>query len=141
MSIILPAIILNEPYADWVKTGKKTIETRMRAFRHRGDIVICCDKGKSKSSKNSGKALCIVDIYEVRDMLDSDADAACIGNVIGRKAYLLRDWRHFNFDFQFTQYAITKNWQGVFQLRIPDFVAIIPRPDIVPFKTLNKSHE
>lgn len=122
---IYPAIILNEPYAGLVKDRVKTIETRMRRFSHRGDIIICCDKGKSADSPNAGKALCIVDVYDVRPMRDEDAAAACIDNVPGRYAYLLKDWRHFSYDFLIKDYAVTKNWQGIFQLRIPDFVQIL----------------
>lgn len=121
---IYPAIILNEPYAGYIKLQIKTIETRMKKFSHRGDIVICCDKGKSAGSENAGKALCIVDVYDVRPMVDGDAAAACIGNVPGRYAYLLRNWRWFSYDFLIKDYAVTKNWQGIFQLRIPDFVSI-----------------
>ena len=121
---IYNAIILNEPYAQYVKEQKKTIETRMKAFKYRGDIIICCDKGKSKHSPNAGKALCIVEIYEVRKMQDKDATAACIENAPGRYAYLLRNWRYFSYEFQFVPNAVTKNWQGIFELRVPDFVTI-----------------
>lgn len=132
---IYEALILNEPYADWVKQGRKLIETRMnKRFSFRGDIVICCDKGKSKKSKNAGKALCIVDLWKVRTMRDSDEHYACIGNAHGRISHLLRDWRHFSRDFEFSPVAIKKNFQGMFSLRIPDDVEIIPRPDIIPFR-------
>lgn len=123
---IYKAIILNEPFAGKVKDRIKLIETRMRAFKHRGDLVICCDKGKSKDSPNAGKALCIVDVYDVRPMIDEDVIAACIENTPGRYSYLLRDWRYFSYDFNVSDYAVTKNWQGLFDLRIPDFIEIIP---------------
>lgn len=123
--MILNAIILNEPYANFVKQGIKTIETRMRNLsKLKGDIVICCDKGKSKGSYNSGKAICIVKSEGARAMVDQDATAACIGNAPGRYAYPLSDLRHFSYDFNFVDYAVTKNWQGIFQIRIPDFVEI-----------------
>lgn len=121
------AIILNEPYASKVKERIKTIETRMRRLSKLvGDIVICCDKGKSAGSQNAGKALCIVTSEGARIMTDDDEKAACIECVSGRYAYPLKDWRYFSYDFKFTDYAITKNWQGIFQIRIPDFVTIIP---------------
>ncbi len=135
MSRIYEALVLNEPYAGWVKEGKKTIETRMKEFAFRGDLVICCDGGKSKGG-NAGKALCIVEAWKVRDMVDSDSDAACIDNAPGRKAYLLRNWRHFSRDFKFSECAIKRNFQGLFSIRIPDDVEIIDRPDIIPFKEI-----
>lgn len=124
---IYNAIILNEPYAGWVKEGKKTIETRMRWLKQlEGDIVICCDKGKSKDSINAGKAICLVNSAGPRSMSDYDAEGACISNLPGRMAYPLSELRHFSYDFYFTDYAITKNWQGIFKIRIPDFVQILP---------------
>lgn len=121
------AIVLNEPYAGYVKEGKKTIETRMRNLSKLvGDIIICCDKGKSKDSPNAGKAICIVNSEGGRPMKDEDAEAACIQNIPGRIAYPLKDLRHFSYEFNFIDYAVTKNWQGIFQLQIPDFVEIIP---------------
>ncbi len=54
------ALILNDypgaPYADWIKNGKKTIETRYRSFKYTGDLVICCGKTNSVG-KNAGKAM------------------------------------------------------------------------------------
>lgn len=127
MSRVYNAIILNEPYADLVKEGIKTIETRMRNMsKLKGDIIICCDKGKSKDSVNAGKAICLVNSEGARVMVDTDATAACIGNVPGRYAYPLTDLRHFSYNFNFTDYAVTKNWQGIFQIRIPDYVKINP---------------
>lgn len=134
MNRIYKALILNEPYAQWVKEGKKLIETRMKAFKHRGDLIICCDKGKSKGSPNAGKAICMVDLWKVRVMRDSDVEAACIHNAHKRMAYLLKDWRHFNRDFSFTFYARTTNWQGLFDLELPKDVLLVPRPDIIPFR-------
>src|ERR1051326_8653104 len=87
---IYPAIILNEPYADWVKKGKKKIETRTRLLTKLvGDVVFCCDKGKSKNSENAGNALCIVSVESGRLMRDKDQEDACIENAIGRYAYPL----------------------------------------------------
>jgi hypothetical protein len=130
---IYNAIILNEPYAGMVKTGEKYIETRMRLLsKFVGDFIICCDKGKSKGSKNFGKALCIVDVQSGRPMKDEDTEGACIENAPGRYAYQLLNRRLFSYDFNFSDYSViptgkkNPNWQGVFQVRIPDFVEIIP---------------
>ena len=137
--MILPALILNDyadaPYAEWVKTGKKTIETRMnRLFSHRGDIVICCGKTNSVGI-NAGRALCIVDIYKGRPMANNENEikAACIGWDINRKSLLLRNWRHFNDDFVFMPFVVNRNFQGIFSLNIPSYITIIPRPEIKSF--------
>jgi hypothetical protein len=123
---IYSAIILNEPYAEYVRTGKKTIETRMRRMIPDGYIIICCDKGKSKRSSNAGKAICLVKVVGCRPMKDEDVVAACIENVPGRYAFPLQNLFHFSYNFSFTDYAVTKNWQGIFRLRLPDFVNLIP---------------
>lgn len=46
---IYKGLVVNDyeatPYAQWIKEGKKKIETRMnRLFSFRGDIIVCCGK-------------------------------------------------------------------------------------------------
>lgn len=136
---IYAALVLNDyngaPYAQWVKEGKKKIETRMgRLFTHRGDIVICCGAGKSVGS-NAGNALCIVNLWHGRSMMNTpeEIEAACIGWDADRKSLLLKDWRHFSRNFKFSPQAIKKNFQGVFSISIPADVEIIPQPQIKPY--------
>lgn len=123
---IYPAIILNEPYISQVYYGIKTVETRMRRLSQlTGDVVFCCDKGILKGSTFAGKAVCLVNVGEMRAMTDHDAKAACIENAPGRIAYPLSNLRHFSYMFDVKDYAVTRNWQGIFQLQVPDFVEII----------------
>jgi hypothetical protein len=136
---VFKALVLNDyylyPYAQWVKEGYKTIETRMnRLFSYRGDIVICCGAGKSIGS-NAGNALCIVEIWHGRPMLNTPEEikAARIEWDVNRKSLLLRNWRHFSRDFKFAPCATKKNFQGIFEIEIPDDVLIIPKPDIQPY--------
>lgn len=120
------AIILNDypnrHYATWVKQQKKIIETRMKNCNYRGDLVICC--GNKSVTSNAGKALCIVELWDVRDMEDADMDAACIGNAPKRKAYLLRNWRYFSRDFTFSKRKVSGTFQWLFKITIPDDVSI-----------------
>lgn len=125
---IYKAIILNEPYAGWVKSRKKKIETRMRKLNLEGEIIICCDKGKSKYSPNAGKALCLVVFDKGRTMEDGDVKDACIENVPGRYAFPVLEISFFSYEFQFSDYAITKNFQGIFTIKLPDFVEILNQP-------------
>ena len=98
------AIIMNDykdaPYATWIKWGEKTIETRMKSFTFRGDIVICCGKTNSVGN-NAGLALCLVELWKVRGMRWTDEEAAGVAYSPGRKSFLLRNWRHFSRDFEF----------------------------------------
>lgn len=135
---IFKALILNDygalAYAEWVKTGKKPIETRMgRLFKHRGDIVICCGKTNSTSG-NAGKALCIVTITDGMPMKKEHATAACIEWHPNRKSLLLDEWRHFSRDFDYSPQYRGGSYQGIFEIELPDDIEIIPRPDIKPYK-------
>ena len=121
------------PYAEWIKTGEKTIETRTRSFKYRGDLVICCGKTNSVG-KNAGKALCIVELWNIRDMLKEDEKAAGVKWRPGIKAFLFRNWRHFSRDFEFSSQRVSGAWQSIFLIAIPTDIEIIPRPDIIPFK-------
>lgn len=135
-SKIYKALIMNNysgaPYADWIKSGEKTIETRHRAFSYRGDIVICCGKTNSVGF-NAGKALCIVQLWKIRPMQKGDEEAAGVSFDPNRKCFLLRNWRHFSRDFEFSPQRISGAWQSLFDISIPDDIEIIPRPDIKPF--------
>src|SRR6476646_3077446 len=132
---VFKALILNDyegaPYAGWIKSGEKTIETRQRSFSYRGDLVICCGKSNSVG-KNAGKALCIVELWKIRDMEKRDEHAAGVQCRPGIKSFLLRNWRHFSRDFEFSPQRISGAWQSIFEITIPEDVEIIPRPDIQP---------
>jgi len=135
----MKALVLNDyggdaDYATLVYQGIKTIETRMgRLFSHRGDIVIC--KGATKSvGENKGMALCVVNIYDGRMMQKSDEKSACIDWHPDRRSLLLKDWRYFSRMFKFSDQAVKNNFQGVFEITIPDDVALIPQPQIKGFE-------
>ena len=130
------ALILNDyqnaAYADWIRNGEKTIETRRRSFKYRGDIVICCGKTNSVG-KNAGKALCIVELWKIRPMKKSDEKASGVQYDPQINSFLLRNWRHFSRDFDFSPRRVSGAWQSLFEITIPEDVTIIPRPDIGAF--------
>ena len=134
---VYKALILNDydgaPYAEWIKTGHKTIETRHRTFNFRGDIVICCGKTNSVG-KNAGNALCIVELWKIRKMRKGDEAASGVRYDPTINSFLLRNWRHFSKDFQFAPQRISGAWQSLFDITIPGDVQIISRPDIKPFR-------
>ena len=133
------ALILNDYegayYAQWIKEGKKKIETRMkRMFSYRGDLVICCGATNSVT-ENAGKALCIVNLWKARPMQNEAAEiaAACIGWDKDRKSHLLKDWRHFNYDFEYKNLKVSGDWRGIFEIELPEDVTIIRKPEIHMF--------
>ena len=67
-------------------------------------------------------------------MKKGDEKAAGVKCRPGIKAFLLRNWRHFSYDFEFAPQRIGGAWQSIFEITIPDGVEIIPRPDIKGFK-------
>lgn len=146
---IYPALVVNDyplnRYGTWIKEGKKCVETRMgRIFSYRGPLIICVGVSNSVGP-NVGKAICIVDLWKGRDMTDADIDGACIGNDPARRAHLLRNWQYFSQDFHFARNAVKKNFQGIFAVKIPDGITLIPQPQIRPLdqyiEEYNRDHE
>jgi hypothetical protein len=122
-------------YASWVEKQIKTIETRMKYFKHRGDIVICC--ATSAATANAGKALCIVSIDDAVPMTPEHEKAACIESVPGRVAYPLSNWRWFSRKFHFTKRKVRGTFQGTFTISIPDDVTIL---NYNPHEVQNRSN-
>jgi hypothetical protein len=133
---IYKALIMNDydgaPYAEWIKQGEKTIETRTRTFHYRGDLVICCGKTNSVG-KNRGRALCLVELWKARPMKKGDEAAAGVRYQPGIYSFLFRNWRHFSYDFEFSSQRVSGAWQSFFNITLPPDVRLIPRPDIKPF--------
>ena len=133
---IYKALIMNDypgaPYAEWIKKGTKTIETRYRKFNYQGDIIICCGKTNSVG-ENAGKALCLVELWKIRPMKKGDEKAAGVRFNPNLYCYLFRNWRHFSRDFEFSPQRISGAWQSLFDMALPNDVVIIPKPSIKPF--------
>lgn len=141
MQRIYKALIMNDypgaPYAAWIKSGEKTIETRLRRFNYRGDIVICCGKTNSVG-KNAGKALCIVQLWKIRPMKKVDEKAAGVKFNPKLHCYLLKNWRHFSRDFEFSPQRISGAWQSLFDICIPQDVEIISKRNIKGFAEIEE---
>ncbi len=90
----MKAISLKQPWANLVATGAKTIETRKWSTKYRGDLVIC--SSQSPKIEPYGKALCIVELYDVRLMTKKDETKACIKIYPGAYAWLLCNLRPIN---------------------------------------------
>jgi hypothetical protein len=71
----MKAISLKEPWASMIMRGEKTIETRKWATSYRGDILICASQ--KPKTENSGYALCIATIVDVKPMTKEDEKGAC----------------------------------------------------------------
>ena len=85
------AISLKQPWANLVASGIKTIETRKWSTKYRGDLVIC--SSQNPKIEPCGKALCIVELYNVRPMKREDERKACIKVYPKAYAWFLRNLR------------------------------------------------
>ena len=91
---------------------------------------------KNSVSSNAGKALCIVELWKIRDMLPGDAGAAGVRYLAGIKSFLLWNRRHFSRDFKFAPQRVSGAMQSIFEIIIPEDVKIISMPDIIPLKEI-----
>ena len=128
MEKIYNCLILNDypqkHYATWMAEMRKTIETRTREFKYRGDLIICC--GEKSVTKNAGLALCVVNYYDCLPMTEKHEKAAMIQIFPKAKAMLLKDWRYFNRKFSFSKRWVSGAFQGIFQITLPEDVYILP---------------
>lgn len=91
---VYKAISLKQPWANLVTSGKKTIETRKWSTKYRGDLVIC--SSQNPKIEPCGKALCIVELYDIQPMTKSDEKEACIKLYPKAQAWYLRNLRPIN---------------------------------------------
>jgi hypothetical protein len=108
--MIYKAISLKQPWANLVASGKKTIETRKWSTRYRGDLIIC--SSQSPKIDPYGKALCIVELYDIEPMTKKDEKEACIKVYPKAKAWFLRNPRPIN------PPITIKGSLGIFDLKI-----------------------
>ena len=78
----MKALSLTQPYANWIRSGIKTIETRKWKTNYRGSLLICVTKQKVTDYfgdviEPRGMAICIVDVVGCRPMTKDDEEAAC----------------------------------------------------------------
>ncbi len=85
----MKALCFKEPWASFVREGKKTIETRTWATSYRGDILLCASK--RPSSEISGKAFAVATLAEVRAMTKDDEKQACCKIYPRAHAWILHD--------------------------------------------------
>ncbi len=87
----LKAISLKQPWANLIAEGKKTIETRKWKTHHRGDLVIC--SSQSPKIEPYGKAICIVNLYDIKPMSKADEKKACCKIYPKAYSWFLKDIR------------------------------------------------
>jgi len=66
----MKALSVKEPFASQIANGDKVVEFRTWQTKHRGDLLICCSA--FPKSENSGKALCIVNLAEIKKLKNGE---------------------------------------------------------------------
>lgn len=87
----MKALSVKQPWANFIASGKKTIETRRWATDFRGDILIV--SAKQPRIEPAGFALALVRLAECRPMTLSDESAALCEVYESAIAWVLRDIR------------------------------------------------
>ncbi|KKU92197.1 MAG: hypothetical protein UY21_C0004G0032 [Microgenomates group bacterium GW2011_GWA1_48_10] len=108
--MIYKALCLKQPYANWVASGKKTIETRRWKTDYRGDILIC--SSKTVDIPPAGFALCLVELVDIIPMEKKHEKAAGIEVYDGAYAWMLRNLRPLKSIFP------VKGQLGLFNLKV-----------------------
>lgn len=70
------ALSLKQPWANLIRDGRKTIETRTWSTPFRGDLLLCASKQPPIAPW--GCAICLVEVIDCRPMRRQDWAAACI---------------------------------------------------------------
>lgn len=89
--MIYKAISLKQPWANLVASGKKTIETRKWTTKYRGDLIVC--SSQNPKIEPFGKALCIVELYDIKPMTKAHEKNACVKIYPRANAWFLRNIR------------------------------------------------
>lgn len=70
------ALSLKQPWANLIRDGRKTIETRTWSTSFRGELLLCASKQPPIAPW--GCAICLVEVTDCRPMRRQDWPAACI---------------------------------------------------------------
>lgn len=73
---VYQALSTQQPWANLIRDGLKTIETRIWATAYRGDLLICASRLPAIAP--SGCAVCLVELSDCRPMQLEDWAAACL---------------------------------------------------------------
>lgn len=87
----MKALSVQQPWAELIARGEKTIEVRDKNTRHRGPLlIVSC---KSPKVWTTGCAISVVDLVDVRPMVKADEGAASCKRQADRKAWVLENAR------------------------------------------------
>ena len=118
----MTALCLQQPWAELVACGRKTIETRTWNTPYRGSLLIVASKKPDERALDvfpdvgswpRGEAIAIAKVVNVRPMTEEDEDAACCGWYPGAFAWELEEVERIRFPFK------VKGRLGLFDVELP----------------------
>lgn len=79
----MKALSVRQPWASLIASGHKSIELRSWSTKYRGPILILAGSNVWRGSEHPiigplGVSLCLVNLIDVRPVVASDTEAACI---------------------------------------------------------------
>ena len=87
----MKALSVQQPWAELIARGEKTIEVRGKTTRHRGPLlIVSC---KRPAVWKTGCAVAVVDLVDCRPMAKADEEAALCRRWADRKAWVLENPR------------------------------------------------
>lgn len=110
--MIIKAISLHQPWAQYIADGRKTIETRDWYTAYRGDLLICSARKPALKGFLCGFGLAVVELYDCRLMRYSDEAGACCPWRKGAFSWLLSNTRPVRPPFS------VRGRQGLFDVEI-----------------------
>lgn len=85
-----------QPWAEWIASGRKTIEVRSRRTNYRGPLLIAATKRPKFGSLPAGAIVCQVDVVDCRPWSDDDVAAALCGPGHGDWSWILANVRRLD---------------------------------------------
>ncbi|OGC54096.1 hypothetical protein A2797_02550 [candidate division WWE3 bacterium RIFCSPHIGHO2_01_FULL_48_15] len=87
----MKAISLKQPWANYIASGQKTIETRKWPTKHRGKLLIV--SSKSPNIAPAGYAVAVCEVVDCRPMVAADEKAAMCKVYPGSWSWVLKNIR------------------------------------------------
>lgn len=93
----MKALSLQQPWANMIASGKKTIETRKWKTKYRGPLLIV--SSKKPAIEPAGQALAMVTLVDIVPMDQSHVQKACIEVYPKAYAWILEDIKKLAWPF------------------------------------------
>ncbi|MCY4541392.1 MAG: ASCH domain-containing protein [Rhodobacteraceae bacterium] len=87
----MKALSVKQPWANLIASGRKTIETRTWATRHRGPLLIV--SSKKPNIAPAGSAVAVAKLVDCRRMTKADEADACCSVYADAVSWILEDVR------------------------------------------------